>query len=146
MVFYDGQGILVKKSLGVTKGADLDGATIGVQETCSVGSKDSFLDVVALLPTDEACVKVTTAASAGLGILIDYLSDNDADHDIYICDATNTGISVISGIEPYGGPFLLRPGDTTLVGAASTPVASAPGNATLVVTYRPRYLLPYTGE
>ena len=30
-VFYDGQGILVKKSLGVTKGADLDGATIGVQ-------------------------------------------------------------------------------------------------------------------
>ncbi len=31
VVFYDGQGLLVKKSLGVTKGADLDGATIGVQ-------------------------------------------------------------------------------------------------------------------
>ena len=31
IVFYDGQGILVKKSLGVTKGADLDGAAIGVQ-------------------------------------------------------------------------------------------------------------------
>jgi general L-amino acid transport system substrate-binding protein len=31
VVFYDGQGILVKKSLGVTKAADLDGATIGVQ-------------------------------------------------------------------------------------------------------------------
>ena len=31
VVFYDGQGILVKKSLGVTKGSDLDGATIGVQ-------------------------------------------------------------------------------------------------------------------
>lgn len=30
-VFYDGQGILVKKSLGVTRAADLDGATIGVQ-------------------------------------------------------------------------------------------------------------------
>jgi general L-amino acid transport system substrate-binding protein len=31
VVFYDGQGILVKKSLGVTKASDLDGATIGVQ-------------------------------------------------------------------------------------------------------------------
>ena len=31
VIFYDGQGILVKKSLGVTKGVDLDGATIGVQ-------------------------------------------------------------------------------------------------------------------
>ncbi|RBP15798.1 general L-amino acid transport system substrate-binding protein [Roseiarcus fermentans] len=31
VVFYDGQAILVKKSLGVTKAADLDGATIGVQ-------------------------------------------------------------------------------------------------------------------
>jgi len=31
VVFYDGQGILVKKSLGVSKAADLDGATIGVQ-------------------------------------------------------------------------------------------------------------------
>lgn len=30
-VFYDGQGLLVRKDLGVTKGADLDGATIGVQ-------------------------------------------------------------------------------------------------------------------
>ena len=31
VVYYDGQGILVKKSLGVSKGSDLDGATIGVQ-------------------------------------------------------------------------------------------------------------------
>lgn len=31
VVFYDGQGLLVRKSLGVTKGVDLDGATIGVQ-------------------------------------------------------------------------------------------------------------------
>jgi general L-amino acid transport system substrate-binding protein len=31
VVFYDGQGILVNKSLGVSKGTDLDGATIGVQ-------------------------------------------------------------------------------------------------------------------
>jgi general L-amino acid transport system substrate-binding protein len=31
VVFYDGQGLLVRKDLGVTKGADLDGATIGVQ-------------------------------------------------------------------------------------------------------------------
>jgi general L-amino acid transport system substrate-binding protein len=31
VVFYDGQGILVKKSLGVSKAADLDGATIGIQ-------------------------------------------------------------------------------------------------------------------
>lgn len=31
VVFYDGQGILVKKSLGVAKAADLDGATIGIQ-------------------------------------------------------------------------------------------------------------------
>ncbi|MBK1867185.1 amino acid ABC transporter substrate-binding protein [Taklimakanibacter albus] len=31
VVFYDGQGLLVNKSLGVTKGTDLDGATIGVQ-------------------------------------------------------------------------------------------------------------------
>ena len=31
VVFYDGQGILVKKSLGVTKASELDGATIGVQ-------------------------------------------------------------------------------------------------------------------
>ncbi|MDQ0469598.1 amino acid ABC transporter substrate-binding protein [Labrys wisconsinensis] len=31
VVFYDGQGLLVKKSLGVTKGSDLDGASIGVQ-------------------------------------------------------------------------------------------------------------------
>lgn len=30
-IFYDGQGILVRKDLGVTKAADLDGATIGVQ-------------------------------------------------------------------------------------------------------------------
>lgn len=30
-VFYDGQGLLVRKDLGVTTGADLDGATIGVQ-------------------------------------------------------------------------------------------------------------------
>ncbi|WP_246432870.1 amino acid ABC transporter substrate-binding protein [Rhodopseudomonas rhenobacensis] len=31
VVFYDGQGLLVKKSLGVSKGADLNGATIGIQ-------------------------------------------------------------------------------------------------------------------
>jgi len=31
VIFYDGQGLLVKKSLGVTQGTDLDGATIGVQ-------------------------------------------------------------------------------------------------------------------
>lgn len=30
-IFYDGQGILVRKDLGVTSAADLDGATIGVQ-------------------------------------------------------------------------------------------------------------------
>ena len=30
-IFYDGQGLLVRKDVGVTKGADLDGATIGVQ-------------------------------------------------------------------------------------------------------------------
>jgi general L-amino acid transport system substrate-binding protein len=30
-IFYDGQGLLVSKSLGITKGSDLDGATIGVQ-------------------------------------------------------------------------------------------------------------------
>lgn len=30
-VFYDGQGILVRKDLGVEKAADLDGATIGAQ-------------------------------------------------------------------------------------------------------------------
>ncbi|PSH65190.1 amino acid ABC transporter substrate-binding protein [Phyllobacterium sophorae] len=30
-IFYDGQGLLVNKSLGVTKGSELDGATIGVQ-------------------------------------------------------------------------------------------------------------------
>eukprot|EP01037_Dinobryon_pediforme_P020626 gene20626-21300_t len=30
-VFYDGQGILVNKSVGVTKAADLDGASLGVQ-------------------------------------------------------------------------------------------------------------------
>jgi len=31
VVFYDGQGLLVKTSLGVAKASDLDGATIGVQ-------------------------------------------------------------------------------------------------------------------
>lgn len=31
VLFYDGQGLLVNKSLGVSKAADLDGATIGVQ-------------------------------------------------------------------------------------------------------------------
>jgi general L-amino acid transport system substrate-binding protein len=31
VVFYDGQGLLVRKDLGVTKGDELDGATIGVQ-------------------------------------------------------------------------------------------------------------------
>jgi general L-amino acid transport system substrate-binding protein len=31
IIFYDGQGLLVKKSLGVAKGADLDGATIAIQ-------------------------------------------------------------------------------------------------------------------
>lgn len=30
-IFYDGQGILVKKALGVSKASELDGATIGVQ-------------------------------------------------------------------------------------------------------------------
>ena len=30
-IFYDGQGILVRKDLGVTTAAELDGATIGVQ-------------------------------------------------------------------------------------------------------------------
>ncbi|MDB5506713.1 MAG: hypothetical protein JWR75_1351 [Devosia sp.] len=30
-IFYDGQGLLVRKDIGVTSGADLDGATIGVQ-------------------------------------------------------------------------------------------------------------------
>lgn len=30
-IFYDGQGILVRKDLGVTSAAELDGATIGVQ-------------------------------------------------------------------------------------------------------------------
>jgi len=31
VVFYDGQGLLVRKSLGVTKGTELDGASVGVQ-------------------------------------------------------------------------------------------------------------------
>ncbi|WP_077964052.1 amino acid ABC transporter substrate-binding protein [Ensifer adhaerens] len=31
VVFYDGQGLLVRKDLGVAKGEELDGATIGVQ-------------------------------------------------------------------------------------------------------------------
>jgi general L-amino acid transport system substrate-binding protein len=31
VLLYDGQGLLVRKSLGVAKGADLDGATIGIQ-------------------------------------------------------------------------------------------------------------------
>jgi general L-amino acid transport system substrate-binding protein len=31
VVFYDGQGLLVSKKLGVAKAADLDGATIGIQ-------------------------------------------------------------------------------------------------------------------
>jgi len=31
VVFYDGQGLLVRKSLGVTKGSELDGATVGIQ-------------------------------------------------------------------------------------------------------------------
>jgi general L-amino acid transport system substrate-binding protein len=31
IVFYDGQGLLVKKALGVSKAAELDGATIGIQ-------------------------------------------------------------------------------------------------------------------
>ena len=31
VLFYDGQGLLVSKSLGVTKGSELDGATIGIQ-------------------------------------------------------------------------------------------------------------------
>lgn len=31
VVFYDGQGLLVKKALGVSKAAELDGATIGIQ-------------------------------------------------------------------------------------------------------------------
>lgn len=31
VVFYDGQGLLVRKSLGISKGTDLDGATIGIQ-------------------------------------------------------------------------------------------------------------------
>jgi hypothetical protein len=132
--------------LGVVLMGGRVSTALSVQERCLTASKDTFLDVVASLPADEACVKVTTAAAAGQGICIDYLSDNDADHDIYICDATDTGISVISGAEPYGGPFLLRPGDTTLVGMAATPGTAAPGDATLVVTYRPRYLLPYTGE
>lgn len=30
-IFYDGQGLLVRKDVGVTTGAELDGATIGVQ-------------------------------------------------------------------------------------------------------------------
>lgn len=30
-IFYEGQGILVRKDIGVTKAAELDGATIGVQ-------------------------------------------------------------------------------------------------------------------
>lgn len=30
-IFYDGQGLLVRKDLGITTGAELDGATIGVQ-------------------------------------------------------------------------------------------------------------------
>lgn len=30
-IFYDGQGILVRKDIGMTKAAELDGATIGVQ-------------------------------------------------------------------------------------------------------------------
>lgn len=31
VIFYDGQALMVKKSLGVTKAADLDGATVGIQ-------------------------------------------------------------------------------------------------------------------
>ncbi|WP_342364161.1 amino acid ABC transporter substrate-binding protein [Terrarubrum flagellatum] len=31
VIFYDGQGLLVRKSVGVSKGAELDGATVGVQ-------------------------------------------------------------------------------------------------------------------
>lgn len=31
VIFYDGQSLLVRKDLGVTKGTELDGATIGVQ-------------------------------------------------------------------------------------------------------------------
>ena len=44
VVFYDGQGLLVRKSLGVAKGADLNGATIGIQSgtTGELNNADIF--------------------------------------------------------------------------------------------------------
>ena len=121
------------------------GATIGVQESCATASKDTVLDTVVLLPTDEACMKVLGTFAAGEGVCIDNLSENEADHDVYFANTTATGISVVSGCEPYGR-FLLRPGDNVLVGMAATPGAAQPGDATVFVTYRPRFTLMYTGE
>lgn len=121
------------------------GATLGVQAACSESSKAVLLDSVAALPTDEACYVYTGARAAGEGIVIDLLSENDADHDTYVCDATDTGISVFSAVQPIG-PFLLRPGTNVLVGMAATPGTDPPGDGNLVFTYRGRWLLPYTGE
>ena len=121
------------------------GATIGIQARCTESSKVARLDTVALIPTDEAAITVSSSFSAGQGVVIDNLSDDEADHDVYVCDSTDSGVSVLSSAAPYGGPLLLRPGSNTLSGMAKTPATAAPGDASLIVTYRPRWRIPFTG-
>lgn len=122
------------------------GTTMNIQARASAGTPTARLDTVALIPTDEGAVRVTMpATTAGQGVDIDYLAEDDNEHGIYIADATTSGTSLIATAEPYG-PVLLRPGDNSYVGMADTPIDAVPGDATVSVTYRSRWLLPYTGD
>lgn len=121
------------------------GSAMNIQAKATSGTPTVNLAGVALIPTDEGAVRVTMpATTAGQGIDIDYLSQDENLHGIYIADATNTGTSLVATAEPYG-PLLMRPGSNTLVGMAATPINAAPGNATVTVTHQPRYLVPFTG-
>ena len=125
------------------------GATIGVQvRNSATESKYAQLDTLTLIPTDESARRVTIASTdqaAGTGMALDYLPENDTEHDAYIANATDTGISIVAALTSYSGPMLMRPGDNYIVGMADTPKTVSPTDASLIITTRARYLLPYTG-
>ena len=116
--------------------------TCGIAAQSSQASQTVKLDYSVLLPMDEAALVAYPSMAAGEGICIDNLPSVNRQRDVYLQTATGTAGSVIGSVEPWGGSFMLRPGDNRLVFVAATPGAAAPGALTVAVSYRERYLSP----
>jgi hypothetical protein len=124
------------------------GASVGIEARQTVGANNMRLDPLILLPTDEGLISVVNAFGAGEGMVIDLLSEDPADFDIYIGNATDSGISLVGKRLPHGGaPMLPRPNvDNMVVGMVTTDGSVKATNASLVVKYRERRYSAFTGN